>query len=1092
MGGSSRSSGGKIRNYLLTVGTITLVLSAGCGGASETGDQTRAVAVTDTTSNSAPRALRIADPIPPFVRASDPGVDSFAFQVNLLTRENRMREIGALEPAALTLVRTASVALAHADRRVLGTAMVRLNRALQVESSADASLRYCQTLCKRWDQRWSPPDSMGAELIALQANALNAMGRNSEAVLFYREAADRLSLSGHAQRGAAHLRAGAYSALEGKDQEAARRLFAEAIDIHSTGSFVDTSLWTAAILSSIAADSDSVLPRLALAKRLLPGVNNALVAGFYHSRRGQYLGDHARSEEAVHCFIQAIEAIDTLEEKSVEQAQALASYLHNAAYGYWSAGDAERAKPFGTKAIAVNEALLRIGGPLVARSANDRLAGNLEILPLDDAAARLYGTGPDRQRSVLKIRLARKPVDSVLVAKTFCNLAADLHEADPLLADSILKYAELCLAWPSRAETASALQLKAHALAIKGHRQEALAALEKAVGLSAGKVGFRWSELGTTDLSPTVSCAVQLGAFEEVLERLEEEDEEIRAHGLLGALSAKQSALIDDLFVVEGTDLAKLTRSRQYMTARLLRAQWPAPGQLVGSEAADRLLVLMDDEKAMVYRRERFLKDQAREDRQRQKLGLLREEMEAMRIGGRQSNDPEMMVITGRIDSLQQALAQAPPPDTPPTLAHDGFTDRLRAVLDEKTAILEYRLTDREVFLALIAKDTLALDRFERTAAMESHLARYASLGTALQPDHDSDEAGSLALERLIPGFVRDGRYAHLVIIPSNELCFVPFEALRIPDVKAAPGKSRLLIDAASVSYALSANVFLDHEPQPVQADLDVLAFAPDYGMGHGGDGYEENRRSANVLLRSAEQATALPLLHNAEEVKAIGGWVKAVPLLGDAANEVAFKRAMEGAGVLHLAMHASSSEDPMRCGLVFGPVSGSSAGTQRSASASGPEDDGIFHAYELLNRELKAELVVLSACETGHGIHEDGEGVRSLARGFLLAGAGSTVSSLWKVDDRATKEIMVKFYEQLAEGMGKADALAEAKRWYRKENPNAPPSHWAAFILIGDNEPVHLKKRSPVRPWMFAIGLLLLSGGAYLALRKRRARMAA
>ena len=116
------------------------------------------------------------------------------------------------------------------------------------------------------------------------------------------------------------------------------------------------------------------------------------------------------------------------------------------------------------------------------------------------------------------------------------------------------------------------------------------------------------------------------------------------------------------------------------------------------------------------------------------------------------------------------------------------------------------------------------------------------------------------------------------------------------------------------------------------------------------------------------------------------------------------------------------------------------------------------------------------------------GEGVRSLARSFMLAGARSTVSSLWKVDDLATKEIMVKFYEKLADGLGKADALTEAKRWYRKEHPDAPPSKWAAFILIGDNEPVHLIKRSPVRPWMWGAGAVVVVLAAAIAARRRRA----
>ncbi|MBV6405822.1 MAG: CHAT domain-containing protein [Flavobacteriales bacterium] len=114
-----------------------------------------------------------------------------------------------------------------------------------------------------------------------------------------------------------------------------------------------------------------------------------------------------------------------------------------------------------------------------------------------------------------------------------------------------------------------------------------------------------------------------------------------------------------------------------------------------------------------------------------------------------------------------------------------------------------------------------------------------------------------------------------------------------------------------------------------------------------------------------------------------------------------------------------------------------------------------------------------------------------SLGRAFNYAGVPNVVASLWKVDDLATKEIMVKFYEKLAEGMGKADALAEAKRWYRNEHPDAPPSKWAAFILIGDNEPVHLKKRSPVRPWMWG-GPVLVLVAAFVWHRRRRARLAA
>ena len=109
-----------------------------------------------------------------------------------------------------------------------------------------------------------------------------------------------------------------------------------------------------------------------------------------------------------------------------------------------------------------------------------------------------------------------------------------------------------------------------------------------------------------------------------------------------------------------------------------------------------------------------------------------------------------------------------------------------------------------------------------------------------------------------------------------------------------------------------------------------------------------------------------------------------------------------------------------------------------------------------------------------------------SIASSFMKAGVPNIVSSLWKVDDLATKQIMVKFYEKLAEGMGKADALAEAKRWYRREYPDAPPSKWAAFILIGDNEPVRLNKRT--HWWPLAGGGVIVVLAA-VAWRRRRQR---
>jgi CHAT domain-containing protein len=120
--------------------------------------------------------------------------------------------------------------------------------------------------------------------------------------------------------------------------------------------------------------------------------------------------------------------------------------------------------------------------------------------------------------------------------------------------------------------------------------------------------------------------------------------------------------------------------------------------------------------------------------------------------------------------------------------------------------------------------------------------------------------------------------------------------------------------------------------------------------------------------------------------------------------------------------------------------------------SSSDP-DAALLTAAELYNLNINADLVVLSACETGVGELLRGEGVISLARAFAYAGAKSIVASLWSVNDQSTMQIMENFYVELKAGKPKNIALANAKRNYLTQNPGiqAHPFFWAAFIGLGD-----------------------------------------
>ena len=114
--------------------------------------------------------------------------------------------------------------------------------------------------------------------------------------------------------------------------------------------------------------------------------------------------------------------------------------------------------------------------------------------------------------------------------------------------------------------------------------------------------------------------------------------------------------------------------------------------------------------------------------------------------------------------------------------------------------------------------------------------------------------------------------------------------------------------------------------------------------------------------------------------------------------------------------------------------------------------EDGVLHLGEIYNLNLNAELVVLSACETGLGKLAGGEGMIGLARGFKYAGANSLLVSLWPVDDVSTKKLMTAFYDYLLQGKSKAEAIRLAKiDLIQTSYRFTKPFSWAGFILIGE-----------------------------------------
>lgn len=287
----------------------------------------------------------------------------------------------------------------------------------------------------------------------------------------------------------------------------------------------------------------------------------------------------------------------------------------------------------------------------------------------------------------------------------------------------------------------------------------------------------------------------------------------------------------------------------------------------------------------------------------------------------------------------------------------------------------------------------------------------------------------------------------NLVIIPDGRFNFVPFEAL-VTNVSnsESPKNFAYLLQQSQVDYGYSAAILLkqmDNRSEKVTNKL--VAFVPVFA------GKERNM---------------LPLIHAGEEMTAMQ---KSQPsgkyFFKKDAILASFKKEIADAGVLHIASHASvGSNDGIQPCIEF--------------------YDSSLYLNELYAMHTNANLVVLSACETGIGVLDKSEGAMSLARGFYYAGAKNIITSLWSVDDRSTANIFGNFYQHLSEN-DYAGSLYHAKLKYLKNATaaNASPYYWAGFVHIG------YQKQQQKNYAMLIVGsvVLLVSLLSFLLYKRRK-----
>lgn len=373
-------------------------------------------------------------------------------------------------------------------------------------------------------------------------------------------------------------------------------------------------------------------------------------------------------------------------------------------------------------------------------------------------------------------------------------------------------------------------------------------------------------------------------------------------------------------------------------------------------------------------------------------------------------------------------------------------------VLDDTSTLITYSLAGNNLYAIVIgtakqdfiklpfnATDRKSISEFYRVLSRPSIKDGVNKISTIAKDLYKK------VLKEPLSGFKDE----NITIIPDAELHYLPFDLLQEND--------SFLLETKSISYGNSVTSLLELNQREGVKENKMLAYAPSF---------------LGAVTANADRQFG-KLLYNDDEVQNIEAFYNTESVFNEKATLKNFITQTSKFNIFHLASHASANDTyPDYSYLAFSEIEGT-------------KEDHVLYVKDLYDMSLNADMVTLSACQTGIGRLQKGQGMMSLSKGFYYAGAKSLVTTLWKINDKSTVKLMGFFYEGLSKGKSKKEALRDAKLTYLETTEDEllkHPYYWAAFTVSGNVSPLQSSTSSI---WWWCLGGFVCIG-AFLWYRKK------